>query len=202
MERSSSRRGYAPCVKVLDGLSECDAFDAEIAWIAALGRAPFGPLVNGTAGGPMPPSNTGRQHSVETREKMRRKALGRVPSDRCIEAVRRASTGRVHSEETKAKRKASLWKVQRTAAWYEKVSFTLKGRKPSAATSAGKAAFDAARKEQSKKRCGACGGEFYPKRRLQAFCGKRCSGRFSAAVRNGTGSYGHRRQHGQAHTSG
>lgn len=57
-----------PVIKVREGLTEAEAFQVERAFIAAIGRGKYGPLVNLTDGGE---GWSGGQHSSETKQKIR-----------------------------------------------------------------------------------------------------------------------------------
>ena len=84
-----------PCVKVRVGLSEAEAFEAEKAFIKAIGREPNGPLVNATDGGEgqcgakflpsrraaMSASRRGYRHSEETKAKISKSHRGLTLSD-------------------------------------------------------------------------------------------------------------------------
>lgn len=97
-----------PKIKVREGLSEADAFIAEIALISAIGRSDKkrGTLANRTDGGE---GSSGLVYSQEHREK-----------------IRAASIGRYHSEE--ARRLMSEIAKRRPEEHLQKISVALKGR--------------------------------------------------------------------------
>jgi hypothetical protein len=93
-----------PKIKIREGLSEKEAFDLEVAFIAAIGRnSSSGPLVNLTDGGE---GNSGWKHSPEWRAKMsvimtgRPGKKGKILSPETIEKMRAAAKAR--SPELKA----------------------------------------------------------------------------------------------------
>jgi hypothetical protein len=105
--------GELPVVKIRDGLTESEAFDYEVLFIAAIGRvAHGGPLVNFSDGGEG--GATGAIRSAETREKIRaalkdkpkspeHRAALRVPHKPLTEEYRaeisRRQIGKRHSAE-------------------------------------------------------------------------------------------------------
>jgi len=66
--------GQLPAVIISNGLTESEAFDLERVMIALVGREPFGPLVNKTAGGQ---GSAGFKHSVETKALMAERRIGK-----------------------------------------------------------------------------------------------------------------------------
>ncbi|MGD0634678.1 MAG: NUMOD3 domain-containing DNA-binding protein [Beijerinckiaceae bacterium] len=108
LRNTIKKYGGTPCVKVREGLTEAEAFEAEIAFIRAIGRAPDGPLFNLTDGGD---GASGAVRSAETRAKMSAAisaALkGRVPSPETRAKLSAAGMGRTASAETRAKLSAA-----------------------------------------------------------------------------------------------
>lgn len=189
-----------PKVKLAQGLSERTAFDFEIAWIAALGREPFGPLVNKTDGGEGPSNppqevrdrladaarrfHTGRRNSPETIARMSAAAKGRRPSSQCIDSVTKSNTGRKQSPETIEKRAAKKRGVPHSAAHAAAISAALKGRAPSKATRLACIASAAQRKlEKQPRTCEFCGLKFPAIRASSRFCSRSCAATVTARRR-------------------
>lgn len=103
----SKAGGELPSVKIREGLTSDEALSIEMAFIAAIGRAPTGPLVNLTAGGQAGTSGLRFKNSDDTRRKKRIAATGRVLPPEVRAKCREAALGRVHSAETRAKMSAA-----------------------------------------------------------------------------------------------
>src|SRR6188472_3079965 len=88
--------GKIPSVKIRDGLSEAEAFEIEVAFIAAIGRGEDGPLVNATKGGEGTFGIT-FTNSEETRRKKSIIAANRTYSDETRAKIRLAKTGKTAS---------------------------------------------------------------------------------------------------------
>ncbi len=88
--------GSLPVVVIRDGLTECEAFAAEIALITALGRANLktGPLVNLTDGGD---GQTGWVPSAETRQRISIGNRGKKHSDATRQKMSAARAGKKKS---------------------------------------------------------------------------------------------------------
>lgn len=122
--------GEIPKIKIAEHLSNLEAIQIEIAFIKAIGRFPYGPLVNMTKGGDGVPGSVhsilarqaislaqkGVAETPEAREALKRAAqnpmrrakisaalTGRKQSPEHREKNRQKSLGRKHSEETKRK---------------------------------------------------------------------------------------------------
>lgn len=80
--------GDLPIVRVRDGITEAEAFETEIALIAAIGRKPNGPLVNLTDGGD---GAKGLRHTPEFRAQVSARFKGKKLSP---EAIANAVEGR------------------------------------------------------------------------------------------------------------
>lgn len=119
-----------PIAIVRDGLSEGDAFAAEIAFIAAIGReVRGGPLVNQSDGGE---GQTGYKATAETRAKQSAKLKGKTNSPAARALLSAALKGRPPSLATRLAVSAAKTGVPQTAATRAKISATLKGRPKSA----------------------------------------------------------------------
>jgi hypothetical protein len=92
--------GVVPIVVVRGGMSEADAFQTEMAFIAAIGRFPVGPLVNLNDGGA---GMAGHKQSPETIEKRVSKIRGKSRPRDVVERIAAANRGRKRSDETRAK---------------------------------------------------------------------------------------------------
>jgi hypothetical protein len=96
--------GTIPKVKIREGLTDAEARETEIAFIAAIGRvAHGGPLVNMTDGGD---GAAGYKHTPEARKKISESLKTRPVSDTTREKMRQNAlrqTPTKHSEETKAR---------------------------------------------------------------------------------------------------
>lgn len=123
--------GDVPRVKVASDLTETDAFNIERIWIAALGREPFGPLVNHTDGGEgvsNPSSDiryrigTGWRGKKQSPEAVAKRSAKRKGSKRSRESVERAA--------------AKLRGRKRPPEVGQKVAAKLRGRPLSAETKA------------------------------------------------------------------
>lgn len=101
--------------KIAENLTATEALDIEVALILLIGRKPYGPLVNMTAGGDglVDPSPEARKnmgaaqrrrapHPPEVIEKMRLMRTGKRQSPETIEKRRAAAIGRHHTTETRA----------------------------------------------------------------------------------------------------
>jgi len=96
--------GRLPCVKIRNGLTNAEAIAIEVAFIAAIGRLPNGPLVNRTDGGE---GNSGWSVRDESRKKMRAKAISRMKNSALRQHLRDINTGKKHTEATRAKMRTS-----------------------------------------------------------------------------------------------
>jgi NUMOD3 motif len=116
-EMLRSRRDV-PKIKVAENLTKDEAWEIEKSFFAAIGRRPYGPLVNLTCGGDgvCDPSEetrelkrirmTGTTVPKGVREKIRAKLKGRPLPPEVIQkmsATRKGRPGRPHSPETRAK---------------------------------------------------------------------------------------------------
>jgi len=97
--------GEIPIVVVRSNLTEAEAFEIERAFIAAIGRGQYGPLVNMTDGGE---GMSGHKPSLESIEKRVSKLRGRPRSKETIEKIAKANMGKKRSEETKAKQRGRI----------------------------------------------------------------------------------------------
>lgn len=98
-------RPDVPKVKIREGLASSEAYDIERALIAAIGRVPFGPLINQTDGG-----EGVSGHSAEARARIGAAATafhtGRKVSEETKARLRAAHLGKTRPEE--ARRNMSL----------------------------------------------------------------------------------------------
>jgi hypothetical protein len=85
-----------PTIKIAENLTHEKACEYEVAWIAALGRRPLGPLVNMTNGGDGTP---GLKPSEAARRNMSGAQRGKKRSQAHIAKLRAANLGKKHSEE-------------------------------------------------------------------------------------------------------
>jgi len=114
-----------PIVKIRENLTDAEAIETEIAFIAAIGQGKKGPLVNMTAGGD---GLSGYHHTVEARKKMGVRK-GKKHSEETKEKLRAINTGRTLSMETKAKISAALTGIQRPLEVVAKIRAAQVGRK-------------------------------------------------------------------------
>lgn len=130
-----------PRLKLREGLSEAEAFETEIAFIAAIGReANGGPLVNKTDGGE---GQSGRVTSEATRKKLRAAYAAQDPSKReaaRLAAVASESYSRKMSDLQKGRPLTAEWRANisagqtgksRDPSGYEKTASWHRGRKRS-----------------------------------------------------------------------
>ena len=97
--------GSLPKIKIRENLTDAEACETEVAFIAAIGRfAHGGPLVNLTDGGE---GIAGHEHSEETKQKMSSAAKGKKQSPEHIAKLSEVRKGRKLSEETRAKLSAA-----------------------------------------------------------------------------------------------
>lgn len=116
-----------PAVILQEGLCEQDAFAAEMALIAVIGRLgnKTGPLVNMTDGGE---GTSGHVVSADARARLRAAHTGRVASDETRANMRRAQAGKVISAETKKKTSATLSGRTRSNETKKRMSVAMTGR--------------------------------------------------------------------------
>lgn len=94
-----------PAIKIAEGLSEPDAYRIEMAFIAAIGRHPLGPLVNQTAGG-----DGGRSPDADVRAKISASKKGGKHTDQAranMSAAHLGLPGRPQTAESRAKLSAA-----------------------------------------------------------------------------------------------
>lgn len=95
-----------PAIRIADGISEDQAFEIEIALIAAIGRRrDCGPLANMTDGGEGP---SGFTHTAEARQKISEAGRRRVLSPATLEKMSKSQKGRTFSPEHREKLRAKL----------------------------------------------------------------------------------------------
>lgn len=127
------KHGDLPKLKIRDGLTEMEAFAVEIALIAAIGRAPNGPLVNMTDGGE---GTSGREMSAAARAAISAAQRGRKATDEARARLRASHLGKKASPEAIAKMKASCQPAGARSPHppesYAKQAAKLRGRKLSA----------------------------------------------------------------------
>lgn len=99
-----------PRVKVASGLTEEQAFQRELALIAAIGRLPNGPLVNATDGGE---GMSGHLPSEKTNNKRRMSLKGRVFSHQIGNQFAKGNHHRL-SDETRKRQSEARLRVPRT----------------------------------------------------------------------------------------
>lgn len=135
-----SRAGLVPIIKIVaQGMTETEAFALEVNRIA-FWRAAGVEIANYTDGGDGP---SGHRHSEATRDKIRKKAIGRVLSPETIAKMVQSRTGRKHSDATIEKMRQSARRVQPAA---QKAACSTKaGRKKMLAMSRNAAADPAVR---------------------------------------------------------
>lgn len=127
--RKMQRHGIAiPKMKLHEGLTRTTAKDYEIALIAAIGREPFGPLINLTAGG-----DGGRDPAPSTRAKMGAAKRGRKLTAAHRAKVGAANRGQKRSLETRAKLAAVHLGKPKSPAHCVKIGASKRGREQSAA---------------------------------------------------------------------
>ena len=113
LQRAEDAGVECPRVILRDNLARAEAFEIEIALIAAIGRRPHGPLANMADGGEGGPNVwTGQKHTAEA-----------------IEKIKQASTGRSHTPETRAKIAAANLGAKRTREMREAMSRSHIGKK-------------------------------------------------------------------------
>ena len=113
--------GDIPIVIVRNGLTEQQAFECEVAFIAAIGRYPNGPLVNHTDGGE---GTTGHKQSANTIEKRVSKLRGIPRPAEVVAGIALANLGKVRTDEVKEKLRGPKSLEHR-----KKLSDAKKGRK-------------------------------------------------------------------------
>lgn len=140
-----------PKVKILEGLSKNEAFAVEVAFIAAIGREPNGPLINQTSGGDGVPGlseETRRQIGEKSRQRLSgiprsSDVIARITATKRANALAdRLAKGLPatppakpkyrHSEETRAKIAEASRGRKQSAEKSRKISEALKGRTLSA----------------------------------------------------------------------
>jgi hypothetical protein len=92
LRRIAAKEGHnLPIIKIRDGATEIEAFETEVALIAAIGRRDIktGPLVNLTSEGV-----SGREQTADQIEKLRQTRIGRRLSEASRARVREFQTGR------------------------------------------------------------------------------------------------------------
>lgn len=115
-----------PGVKIATGLSEQEAFTLEIAFIAAIGRYPEGPLVNMTDGGQgSSAALIGNQYAKGKRWSLSDETRAR----QSLASRSRIYVGRPHTPETKAKISASQKGKIIPPEVIQKISLRFRGRK-------------------------------------------------------------------------
>ena len=134
-----------PSVKIAECLTDVQALNYEVAFIAAIGREPHGPLINQTAGGDGvadPPAavrakiaaaQLGRIPSAEARARMSARGRDRTFSPEHRANIRAAKTGHTPSTETRVKisaaRKGQIpWNRGRTHSAETCVKLAIAGR--------------------------------------------------------------------------
>lgn len=135
-----SKYGPIPWSKVLEGLTEAEAFEAEIALISHFGRANSGTglLCNLTDGGD---GVSGHRHDETARAKMRG-----PKSDAHRAALRAANLGKKHPADIRMKISKAHKGIARSQEHRENLSKALKGKRPSANTLAAYRAANVGRK--------------------------------------------------------
>jgi hypothetical protein len=140
--RRMQARGIAvPKIKLHEGLTKAAAKAYEVALIAAIGRAPVGPLVNLTDGGegasnPPPDirvkigtAQRGRPRSSEHAAKLSASLRGRPRTPELVEMTAAANRGRTMSLEDRARRSAALIGRPHSLARRANISAAKRGRK-------------------------------------------------------------------------
>lgn len=110
--------GDLPVAIIRDNLTESEAFETEVAFIAAIGRKPAGPLVNFTDGG------EGASGYIFTQEQRARLSVAQRKPD-TLAKNRSRSLGKKHTEEFKA----ALRAIFATPEYREKQRLARRGHK-------------------------------------------------------------------------